>query len=271
MKRKSIITFTLTVGLIILVLISGCDWLRGVKNLKVRDWCVNFDAHVWFADTVNDFHLYLDNITPSQITDDYFHPVGSTSTSETGFDAVALGSNQTRVEWTFDPAVSYCDWLHFGVGFDSLLGVRPLFGAWTYNDTVIAVIPFVLQSWEIEDGNIIADVIWNPDRIELDDFEIDPDSVEDGRDDVTLTRSWAFSEEIFELSDMMWDNVKLDSLEWKDEEQLTIDVGGSAELEIEGFKPSKYKSVLVRYSVSVEGRGDIEYHYINQAVIEEAE
>lgn len=262
MKRNFTIKAFLVISTLTLIVLSGCT--PKMKTVKLSHTFFNFDAHVWVKDSVNDFHLDMCCLDTSQVTWDYFKPLEGPGRFEHKFRKLPICCG-SRVIWEFRPAMQYCQWVHFGIGFEHNPCVRPIGATWSYNGKPVARVPFTMQIWLVEEGRLLKDVIMNP-KYCYPDCER-PKMMKDITGPVVIGRSWTFSERVFELPELMWGNKELAELKWSKEEIVKLPVDGKTELVIEDA--INHKAVLVKYWVYSPMINDTIAHFINEAVIEQ--
>jgi hypothetical protein len=271
MKRSFTIKAFLVVSVLTLMVLPGCT--PKMKNVKLSHTFFNFDAHVWVKDSVNDFHLDMCCLDTAGITKNWFIPFKEdengrrTYIKPWGYEfytkQICCG---TRAIWEFKP-LPHCHWVHVGIGFKHNPCVRPLGVVWTYDGKPIARAPFPMQIWRIEEEELI-DVIFNPKHCYPDCEREKWGRVQDITGPIEIERSWAGSDRVFELEELVWDNDSLMNRKWQDEKTIELKVGDSTVLKIEDAM--KYKAVLVRYTVRSlhpEAKEEVIYHFINEAVI----
>lgn len=232
------------------------------KNVQLSHTLFNFDAHVWVKGPVDDFHLDLCCVDSSEITRNFFIPVSDSMQYENRFRVQPICCG-TRATWEFSPPMYYCQWVHFGIGFNHNPCVRPIGATWTYKTKPVGQAPFPMQIWLTEKDTVI-DVIMNP-KYCYPDCER-PKDIQIMTDTIIIERSWAFSETVFELNELTWNNDSLmKKLKWQDDKAFTMKAGDKAELRIPNA--GEHKAILVKYTVK-DPKGEALYHFINEAVIE---
>jgi|GEM_PF-4905143 len=273
MKRRFIIK-TIALSVIAILFLLGAEQCckPTTPTLDITSVWTNIEAHVDFDGGANDFHIILDNIDSSQVSTLWFNPmVSGSGLTNSGWAQFGSG---ILVSWEFAPKVDYCDMLGFCIFYSYDLDVKPVIAWWTYRTSPslpVAILSFPLQTWEIAQDTVIVDIVWNPDPpIEGELAELGLEDAQDTRGDIVIGRSWAFSEKLFELPELRWDNEEFAKLKWNELDEERISKDARADLNITGFNTKRHKSVLVKYWVRRAGSDDIISRFINQAEIVEA-